>query len=101
MTLLPSKFRRSGKSKPYSNPAAFSRLFDETHRIVFRYVYGLLGGPRQDVEDITADTFLKAWSACDRFDGDVEYAVSWLLTVARNLVIDRSRVLLRRGIDIW
>jgi RNA polymerase sigma-70 factor (ECF subfamily) len=101
MTLLPSKFRRSGKSKPYSNPAAFSRLFDETHRIVFRYVYGLLGGPCQDVEDITADTFLKAWSARERFEGDVESAVSWLMTIARNQVIDRYRVQQRQGIEIW
>jgi RNA polymerase sigma-70 factor (ECF subfamily) len=58
---------------------------------VFRYVYGLLGGPRQEVEDIVADTFLKAWQARDRFEGDRQAAVRWLLTIARNEAIDRFR----------
>lgn len=68
--------RKRDKAKPYHSEPAFSQLFDSTHQIVFRYVYGLLGGPQQDVEDITADTFLKAWHARDQFEGDHEAVFS-------------------------
>ncbi len=91
MTSVPLRLRRRARSKPYSSEGAFRRLFNATHPIVFRYVYGLLGGPRQEVEDIVADTFLKAWQARDRFEGDRQAAVRWLLTIARNEAIDRFR----------
>jgi RNA polymerase sigma-70 factor (ECF subfamily) len=94
-------FRGRARAKPYESETAFSQLFDSTHQIVFRYVYGLLGGSQQDVEDITAETFLKAWHARDQFEGDHEAAVSWLLTIARNQVIDRYRVQQRRAVLIW
>lgn len=64
-------------------------------------MYGLLGGPQQDVEDITAETFLKAWHARNQFEGDHEAAVSWLLTIARNQVIDRYRAQQRQAVMIW
>lgn len=92
--------RRRTKSKPYSSEVAFSHLFDTAHPIVFRYVYGLLGGPRQEVEDIVANTFLKAWQARDHFEGDQQAAVRWLLTIARNEVIDRFRSQ-QRANTIW
>lgn len=92
--------RRRTRSKPYSSEVAFRRLFDAAHPIVFRYVYGLLGGPRQEVEDIVADTFLKAWQARDHFEGDQQAAVRWLLTIARNEMIDRFRSQ-QRANTIW
>jgi len=94
-------FRGRARAKPYESETAFSQLFDSTHQIVFRYVYGLLGGPQQDVEDITAETFLKAWHARDQFEGDHEAAVSWLLTIARNQIIDRYRAQQRQVVPIW
>lgn len=88
---LVSKLRGHAKAKTYSSEAAFRQLFDATHLLVFRYVYGLLGGPRQEAEDITADIFFRAWYARDQFEGDQQDAVRWLLTIARNAVIDRLR----------
>jgi RNA polymerase sigma-70 factor (ECF subfamily) len=69
----------------------FSRLYEDTHLIVFRYIYGLIGGPLQEVEDLTAETYAKAWNARHRFAGDERAALGWLLQIARNLVIDLSR----------
>jgi len=69
----------------------FARLYDQNYLIVFRYVYGLIGGTRQDVEDITAETFMRAWSTRHRFSGNEQAALGWLLRIARNLVIDVSR----------
>jgi RNA polymerase sigma factor (sigma-70 family) len=70
---------------------AFSALYDRAHLTVFRYVYGLCGGPPQEVEDLTAETFLRAWQARERFTGAEDAAVGWLLRIARNLVIDNHR----------
>ena len=64
---------------------AFVRLYDRAHLMVFRYIYGMYGGPMQDVEDLTAETFLRAWGARDRFTGDEEAAIGWLFQIARRL----------------
>ena len=74
-----------------SNVDTFQWLYERHHIAVFRYIYGLRGGPLQDIEDLTTNTFLKAWRSRRRFKGDQNNALSWLLKIARNLVIDRYR----------
>jgi len=69
----------------------FARLYDQNYLIVFRYIYGLLNGAQQDVEDITAETFMRAWATRYRFTGNDQAVIGWLLRIARNLVIDASR----------
>ena len=81
----------SGQTLNLRNADDFDRLFNHTHLIVFRYIYGLHGGPRDEVEDLTADTYTRAWKARHRFVGDENAALRWLLRIARNLVIDNSR----------
>jgi RNA polymerase sigma-70 factor, ECF subfamily len=73
------------------NVDVFSRLYEDTHLMVFRYIYGLIGGPLQEVEDLTAETYARAWKAHHRFAGDEQAVLSWLLQIARHLVIDLSR----------
>jgi RNA polymerase sigma-70 factor, ECF subfamily len=70
---------------------SFEHLFTRSHLLVFRYIYGLYGGPVEEIEDLTAETFLKAWKARRRFHGDESAALGWLLKIARNLVIDQVR----------
>ncbi len=101
MEHVSAKLRGRAKAKPYSSEAAFRQLFEATHPLVFRYVYGVLGGPRQEVEDVTAETFLKAWRSRDDFEGDRQAAIKWLLTIARNEIIDRLRAQQRRTDVIW
>ena len=79
------------RAAPYQSTETFSELFDRTHLIVFRYIYSLRGGTAQDVEDLTAETFLRAWRARRRFQGGEDAAVGWLLQIARRLVIDQYR----------
>ncbi len=69
----------------------FNDLYLHTHLSVFRYTFSLLGGPQQDVEDITAKTYLRAWRSRRSFTGDEDSALRWLLKIARNLVIDAQR----------
>lgn len=81
------------------NSEVFTRLYEETHLLVFRYVCGLSSGHLQEAEDLTAETYARAWKTRQRFSGDPQAAVGWLLRIARNLVIDLSRRRKVRGVD--
>src|SRR4030042_5714391 len=70
---------------------SFSNLFSQTQIIIFRFIYGLHGGPVEEVEDLTCDTFLRAWKGRSRFWGSDHDALCWLFTIARHLVIDAHR----------
>jgi len=77
---------------PLVNPEAFSHLYELNYRSVFRYLFGLHGGPLEDIEDLTAETFIHAWRARHTFSGDTpNSATAWLLRIARRLVIDKYR----------
>jgi RNA polymerase sigma-70 factor, ECF subfamily len=74
------------------NTDTFDELYDRTYLSVFRYLYGLHGGPVEDVEDLTAETFLRAWKSRKTFTGNLDGAATgWLLLIARRLVIDKYR----------
>lgn len=82
-------FRRL--NSPLSSPARFRKLYENNRLPVFRYIYGLTGGPQDDVEDLTAETFLRAWKARHQFQGDDGSATGWLIRIAKRLVIDEYR----------
>ncbi|HEX2993606.1 MAG TPA: RNA polymerase sigma factor [Anaerolineales bacterium] len=84
---------------PIPNTDGFTRLYEETHLFVFRYVYGLSGGPLQEAEDLTAETYARAWKTRLNFRGDRQAALGWLLHIARNLAIDLSRRRKVRAVD--
>ncbi len=76
---------------PLHDPRAFSDLYEREHVIIFRFIYGLHGGPLEEVEDLTCDTFFRAWRGRERFTGSQHDALCWLFTIARRLVIDAHR----------
>jgi RNA polymerase sigma-70 factor (ECF subfamily) len=100
-TTLQSIKRWLRKENEYSIPNAevFTRLYEETYLFVFRYVYGLSGGPLQEAEDLTAETYTRAWKTCQGFTGDRQAALGWLLRIARNLAIDLARRRKVRDVD--
>jgi RNA polymerase sigma factor (sigma-70 family) len=68
----------------------FSRVYDEH---VWR-VYGFLAyrlGDRNTAEDLTQATFERALRAWSRFDPRRASESTWLLAIARNLLIDHHR----------
>jgi RNA polymerase sigma-70 factor (ECF subfamily) len=73
------------------DPETFRDLYNQTQLIIFRFIYGLHGGPSEEVEDLTCDTFLRAWNARLRFRGSNHQALCWLFTIARHIVIDEHR----------
>ena len=82
-------FRQRNSS--IASPASFRALYELNRLPVFRYVYALTGGSQDDAEDLTAETFLRAWKARHRFDGEVDSAIGWLIGIAKRLIIDDYR----------
>lgn len=98
LQIIKSWLRRENECS-IPNADIFTRLYEETYLIVFRYVYGLSGGPLQEAEDLTAETYARAWKTRQTFTGDGQAALGWLLRIARNLAIDLSRHRKVRDID--
>jgi RNA polymerase sigma-70 factor (ECF subfamily) len=68
----------------------FTRIYDDE----VWHVYGFFGyrvGSRELAEDLTQTTFERALRAWSRFDPARASARTWLLSIARNLLIDHFR----------
>ena len=83
-------FRRFNHSA-ISDPALFAVMYEHNRLSVFRYIYSFSGGSSDDAEDLTAETFIRAWKARHHFEGDMDTATGWLLGIARRLTIDDYR----------
>lgn len=66
----------------------FDKMYKQYADDIFRF---LLVHVRENqlAEDLTADTFLKAWQRINTFDG--KYTRAWLYTIARNNLTDYWR----------
>jgi RNA polymerase sigma-70 factor (ECF subfamily) len=81
----------TGSARPLQESDAFCQLYQDTYLTIFRFIYALHGGSRQDVEDLTSETYYKAWKARSRFQGNRDEAQRWLLVIARNSIYDSFR----------
>ncbi len=70
--------------------AAFADLYDRHVVRVYRHIYYLVNDARE-AEDLTAQTFLKAWEAIDRYKERGAPFVAWLLRISHNLTISYLR----------
>jgi RNA polymerase sigma-70 factor, ECF subfamily len=75
----------------------FEALYRQRYRDIYRYVLLMLRCV-DDAEDVTAETFQKAYAAWTSGHGPTGQPLPWLLLIARRLVIDRSR---RRRLVSW
>ena len=69
---------------------AFADLYDCSVVRVYRHIYYLINDVKE-AEDLTAQTFLQAWEAIDRFQPRGAPFVSWLLRIAHNLAVSHLR----------
>lgn len=69
---------------------AFGELYDRHVVRVYRHIYYMIGS-QPEAEDLTAQTFLKAWEAIDRYQVRGAPFVSWLLRIAHNLGVSHLR----------
>jgi RNA polymerase sigma-70 factor, ECF subfamily len=73
-------------------PTDFETLYEQYAADVFRFTLYLCG-ERAEAEDITAETFVRAWTASEPVR--TATAKAYLLTIARNLHLKRVRSLKR------
>ncbi len=69
---------------------AFGKLYGLFYQRIYRFIY-YLTYDKQLSEDLTQNTFLKAWRALPNFSTAKGTFQSFLFTIARNLVIDVKR----------
>lgn len=77
--------------------AEFAALYEAHVSRIFRHVSARVGEPAL-AEDLTAQTFLKAWQSIDSYRPlPGRPFVAWLFAIANNLVVDHFR---RRGREL-
>ena len=93
--------RSSTSSAPTSGAETLCREWYEDYGTAV-YNFFRFHVPQPDVaEDLTAETFLKVVRAVDRFDPARGAPKAWILTVARNVLVDwRRRARLRQYVTL-
>lgn len=82
--------------------AELSELFERHHLEVFRYLRAT-GASAEDVADLAAATFERAYAALPGYRTLPSGPRAWLFRIARNLAIDaaRRRESAERGLRFW
>ena len=75
---------------PLMDDHSFTRIYDDHVWDVYGFI-GYRVSSRADAEDLTQLTFERALRAWGRFDSRRASARTWLLAIARNLVVDHYR----------
>ncbi|MBY6114360.1 sigma-70 family RNA polymerase sigma factor [Mameliella alba] len=69
---------------------AFSALYDATSGKLLAICLSVLKD-REEAEDTLQEVFLRVWNKADRYAVTGHSPMTWLITVARNIAIDRLR----------
>ncbi len=69
---------------------AFGQLYDHYSPAVYRFVFYRVSS-RALAEDLTSDTFFRALRSMTRFQWQGKDFGAWLMTIARNLVVDHYK----------
>ncbi len=69
---------------------AFGQLYARHVDVVFRYVLARVAD-RQLAEDLTSETFLRAWRRIGSVRDQGKDLTAWLVTIARNLMVDHLK----------
>src|SRR5271165_2240036 len=78
------------------NTWSFEQIYDEYKTPIYNYVYHLVGD-REQADDLTQDTFLKAFRALPKMDASLKLS-AWLYRIATNTAYDALR---RRKLIAW
>jgi RNA polymerase sigma-70 factor (ECF subfamily) len=66
--------------------AAYDEYVDKVYAFIYRRV-----SHKQTAEDLTSQTFIKAWENIEKFDSEKGAFSSWIFTIAKNNIIDHYR----------
>ena len=86
----------SQESSPNSQDAkaSFEAAVEKYHARIFQLVYRYLGN-YDEADDVTQETFIRAYRAWDNFRGDAQ-VYTWLYRIALNLCHNQKKKLTRR-----
>jgi RNA polymerase sigma-70 factor (ECF subfamily) len=85
-TAMPTPFLRVSRSLEADWDPVYRELLPRIYNY-FRYRVG----PGPEAEDLTSETFVRAWQARERYRGDLGAFSTWLYTIAERLAIDHFR----------
>lgn len=68
---------------------AFGKVYDELVTPIYRYIYYRVD--QHVAEDLTEDTFFKAWKNIKKYKKGKHNFSAWLFRIAHNLVVDHYR----------
>jgi RNA polymerase sigma-70 factor (ECF subfamily) len=80
----------AGGSAPAVARAPFDCLVGDHHPAVYRFLYRLCCGHRQDAEDLCQETFLRAYRAFGRLEAEANHR-AWLCRIAYNAFLNGQR----------
>ena len=98
---ISNSMKHNGLDVPHVQAETCAVWYEAHGKAVYKYFRFQLVPP-DDAEDLTAETFLRAVRAADRYDSSRAAVQTWLLTIARNVLIDErrsARVRRQVGID--
>ncbi|WP_231492269.1 ECF subfamily RNA polymerase sigma factor, BldN family [Glycomyces sp. NRRL B-16210] len=72
------------------DPRAFGEIYDRYNDTVYRYIYFRVNNA-QLAEDLASETFLRALRRISSFSWQGRAFGAWLVTIARNLVVDHFK----------
>jgi RNA polymerase sigma-70 factor (ECF subfamily) len=78
------------RANPASGAEAIGELYDRYHDLVFRFIWSRVSDP-QLAEDLTGDVFTRMVTNLPKYRITGAPFRAWLLSIARNLVIDDRR----------
>lgn len=72
------------------NEGAFAELVERHLKTVYSFVVRFVGS-KEEAEDISQETFLKAWKNIRKYESKTSKFKTWILRIARNTAIDHLR----------
>lgn len=88
------------RSKEEAAAEAFVRSLFQEHGAAMTAYAARLTGDRTAAEDVVQEALIRAWRHADRLTNGKGSVRSWLLTVVRNLVYDRTRARRSRPVEV-
>lgn len=75
-------------TRPLADRAAFREMYRDTAPEVYRYARRRVD--HHEAEDVTAETYVRAWRSRHTFQNDGRSPIGWLIRIAQRVIIDRA-----------
>ena len=79
--------------------AAFGKLYDNYSGALYGVILRILNNEEEMAQDVLQDSFVKIWNNFESYDSSKGSLFTWMLNIARNTAIDKTRSLKRNPIQ--